>query len=85
LSVAFSTSVSDAARITSTCAGWPWYGLMRPCARYVRRRVFYSCLSIVVVIQRRYTHGGLLDNNVSDKEIINVNVFEFGIRFGILQ
>lgn len=40
LSVAFSTVSSDAARITSTCAGWPWYGLMRPCARYVRRRVF---------------------------------------------
>lgn len=40
LSVAFSTSLSDADRIISTCAGWPWYGLMRPCARYVRRRVF---------------------------------------------
>ena len=40
LSVAFSTSVSAAARMTSTWQGWPWYGLIRPCARYVRRRVF---------------------------------------------
>lgn len=55
LSVAFSTSVSDAPRMISTWHGWPWYGLIRPWARYVLRRVFWLT-SASAIVDTRQSH-----------------------------
>jgi hypothetical protein len=34
---------------------------------------------------QRYTHGGLLHNDVFDEKVFKLQVFGIGIRFGVLQ